>query len=146
MRDRLDDRVIQSPALTDSHTTSIAPRGRSDIRVWIGSTLSAARARGITTRARTRRRATRAPIRATIAESVDPSDDDARDGDARDGERDARRARDGGDRTGTNDDDGGDDGDGGDARTRAGTRGGDDGGVIERVDGENVEWDASDAE
>ena len=66
--------------------------------------------------------------------------------DARDGERDARRARDGGDRTGTNDDDGGDDGDGGDARTRAGTRGGDDGGVIERVDGENVEWDASDAE
>ena len=58
----------------------------------------------------------------------------------------AKRARDGGDRTGTNDDDGGDDGDGGDARTRAGTRGGDDGGVIERVDGENVEWDASDAE
>ena len=87
-----------------------------------------------------------APIRATIAESVDPSDDDARDGDARDGERDARRARDGGDRTGTHDDDGGDDGDGGDARTRAGTRGGDDGGVVERVDGENVERDASDAE
>lgn len=147
MRDRLDDRVIQSPALTDSHTNrSRHAVGRTFAAQWIGSTLSAARARGITTRARTRRRATRAPIRATIAESVDPSDDDARDGDARDGERDARRARDGGDRTGTNDDDGGDDGDGGDARTRAGTRGGDDGGVIERVDGENVEWDASDAE
>ena len=147
-RDRLDDRVIQSRprSLTPIRHRSRHAVGRTFAAAWIGSTLSAARARGIATRARTRRRATRAPIRATIAESVDPSDDDARDGDARDGERDARRARDGGDRTGTHDDDGGDAGDGGDARTRAGTRGGDDGGVIERVDGENVEWDASDAE
>ena len=136
-RDRLDDRVIQSRprSLTPIRHRSRHAVGRTFAAAWIGSTLSAARARGIATRARTRRRATRAPIRATIAESVDPSDDDARDGDARDGERDARRAQ-----------DGGDDGDGGDTRTRAGTRGGDDGGVIERVDGENVEWDASDAE
>ena len=66
MRDRLDDRVIQSPALTDSHTTSIAPRGRSDIRRgWIGSTLSAARARDYDARAHA----------TTRDASADPSDD-----------------------------------------------------------------------
>ena len=135
--------------LTDSHTKS--PGRRSVGRVDRIDAFRGARARDYDARAahddaRRDRELDARRARARDDPSVDPSDDDARDGDARDGERDARRARDGGDRTGTNDDDGGDDGDGGDARTRAGTRGGDDGGVIERVDGENVEWDASDAE
>ena len=155
MRDRLDDRVIQSRprSLTPIRHRSRHAVGRTFAAAWIGSTLSAARARrwdydarAAHDDARRDRELDARRARARDDPSVDPSDDDARDGDARDGERDARRARDGGDRTGTNDDDGGDDGDGGDARTRAGTRGGDDGGVIERVDGENVEWDASDAE
>ena len=124
---------------------------------WIGSTLSAARARrwdydarAAHDDARRDRELDARRARARDDPSDDPSDDGARDGDARRGERDARDARDGGDRTGTNDDDDDGDGGGGDARTRTRTRtrtrGDDDGGVVERVDGENREWDASDAE
>jgi hypothetical protein len=67
VRDRLDDRVIQSPALTDSHTTSIAPRGRSDIRRGVDriDAFRGARARDYDARAHA----------TTRDASADPSDD-----------------------------------------------------------------------
>ena len=63
----LDDRVIQSPALTDSHTTTIAPDGgRSDIRRGVDriDAFRGARASmGLRRARRTRRRATRSRAR-----------------------------------------------------------------------------------
>jgi hypothetical protein len=140
--------------LTDSHTKSPGRRsvGRVDrIDAFRGARASMGYdARAAHDDARRDRELDARRARARDDPSDDPSDDGARDGDARRGERDARDARDGGDRTGTNDDDDDGDGGGGDARTRTRTRtrtrGDDDGGVVERVDGENREWDASDAE